>query len=115
MTRMVGGAPAVRCRSEPSSLTSARSIESSDVRSSPRSRGTTQRSIVCTASTGISSRSGGFLPYFGTWRRQFRSEEHTSELQSHHDLVCRLLLEKKKEIQARLLERNIIRTTTKTY
>src|SRR5437667_5402309 len=28
------------------------------------------------------------------WRT--RSEEHTSELQSHHDLVCRLLLEKKK-------------------
>src|SRR5437773_7222279 len=27
---------------------------------------------------------------------QDRSEEHTSELQSHHDLVCRLLLEKKK-------------------
>src|SRR5471032_3561201 len=26
-----------------------------------------------------------------------RSEEHTSELQSHHDLVCRLLLEKKKQ------------------
>src|SRR6266540_6753308 len=25
-----------------------------------------------------------------------RSEEHTSELQSHHDLVCRILLEKKK-------------------
>src|SRR5437773_9015031 len=29
-------------------------------------------------------------------RRLGRSEEHTSELQSHHDLVCRLLLEKKK-------------------
>src|SRR5471032_847180 len=28
------------------------------------------------------------------WRR--RSEEHTSELQSHHDIVCRLLLEEKK-------------------
>src|SRR5438034_5350691 len=28
------------------------------------------------------------------WHR--RSEEHTSELQSHSDLVCRLLLEKKK-------------------
>src|SRR5437773_4090784 len=27
---------------------------------------------------------------------RLRSEEHTSELQSHHDLVCRLLLEKKK-------------------
>src|SRR5436190_6105012 len=31
-----------------------------------------------------------------------RSEEHTSELQSHSDLVCRLLLEKKKQS---LLER----------
>src|SRR5437773_4082196 len=29
-----------------------------------------------------------------------RSEEHTSELQSHHDLVCRLLLEKKKQQKA---------------
>src|SRR5438034_6211962 len=28
---------------------------------------------------------------------EFRSEEHTSELQSHSDLVCRLLLEKKKK------------------
>src|SRR5204862_7008400 len=30
--------------------------------------------------------------------RRIRSEEHTSELQSRRDLVCRLLLEKKKEI-----------------
>src|SRR5438034_8872943 len=29
-------------------------------------------------------------------REASRSEEHTSELQSHSDLVCRLLLEKKK-------------------
>src|SRR5436190_9584439 len=29
-----------------------------------------------------------------------RSEEHTSELQSHSDLVCRLLLEKKKLLSA---------------
>src|SRR5207248_11133342 len=28
---------------------------------------------------------------------QYRSEEHTSELQSPYDLVCRLLLEKKKK------------------
>src|SRR5215211_8089246 len=34
-------------------------------------------------------------PSFGYCRR--RSEEHTSELQSHSDLVCRLLLEKKKK------------------
>src|SRR5438067_3088329 len=30
-------------------------------------------------------------------RRANRSEEHTSELQSRFDLVCRLLLEKKKQ------------------
>src|SRR5437667_6612998 len=35
-----------------------------------------------------------------TW--SLRSEEHTSELQSHHDLVCRLLLEKKKKIALHL-------------
>src|SRR5438034_7260063 len=33
-------------------------------------------------------------------RRNARSEEHTSELQSHSDLVCRLLLEKKKSSPA---------------
>src|SRR2546427_3417846 len=32
--------------------------------------------------------------------RQMRSEEHTSELQSQSNLVCRLLLEKKKERSA---------------
>src|SRR5438034_3269122 len=31
-----------------------------------------------------------------------RSEEHTSELQSHSDLVCRLLLEKKNKIRGDL-------------
>src|SRR5260221_10954322 len=36
----------------------------------------------------------GNLPEVGT---EIRSEEHTSELQSHSDLVCRLLLEKKKK------------------
>src|SRR5436190_17342164 len=30
-------------------------------------------------------------------RHVWRSEEHTSELKSHSDLVCRLLLEKKKK------------------
>src|SRR5438874_6704993 len=34
-------------------------------------------------------------------RRDERSEEHTSELQSRRDLVCRLLLEKKKKTEAR--------------
>src|SRR5699024_11914578 len=32
-----------------------------------------------------------------SWKDNARSEEHTSELQSRFDLVCRLLLEKKNE------------------
>src|SRR4051812_49849457 len=34
--------------------------------------------------------------------RLLRSEEHTSELQSHVNLVCRLLLEKKKQTKTTL-------------
>src|SRR5208283_6114409 len=40
------------------------------------------------------------VPRTSNWTRTpvcDRSEDHTSELQSHHDLVCRLLLEKKKK------------------
>src|SRR2546430_7392985 len=36
----------------------------------------------------------GFVPFVGA----LRSEEHTSELQSQSNLVCRLLLEKKKNL-----------------
>src|SRR2546430_11864237 len=36
-----------------------------------------------------------------------RSEEHTSELQSQSNLVCRLLLEKKKHLRAPLLVREL--------
>src|SRR5260370_18878754 len=39
----------------------------------------------------------GVLPFFHSFGKQSRSEEHTSELQSHLNLVCRLLLEKKKK------------------
>src|SRR5688572_32192908 len=39
------------------------------------------------------------FPSFQTGQRSFRSEEHTSELQSQSNLVCRLLLEKKKKTQ----------------
>src|SRR5438132_4124874 len=38
------------------------------------------------------------LPLHQVECQQERSEEHTSELQSHSDLVCRLLLEKKKKL-----------------
>src|SRR5947207_6949190 len=37
-----------------------------------------------------------------------RSEEHTSELQSHSDLVCRLLLEKKKQTKQEARSLNAI-------
>src|SRR5690349_22331585 len=41
----------------------------------------------------------------GIVRAHSRSEEHTSELQSRRDLVCRLLLEKKKKKHKRYLHR----------
>src|SRR2546426_7982091 len=44
-------------------------------------------------------------------RAQVRSEEHTSELQSPCNLVCRLLLEKKKKNKNRLQRRNKIELT----
>ena len=34
---------------------------------------------------------------YGYFKIDGDRKEHTSELQSHHDLVCRLLLEKKKK------------------
>src|SRR5437588_6303423 len=45
-------------------------------------------------------------PPYTAWHLSYvaRSEEHTSELQSHSDLVCRLLLEKKKKTERRLNE-----------
>src|SRR5438034_8867357 len=36
-----------------------------------------------------------------------RSEEHTSELQSHSDLVCRLLLEKKKKKKNYIIKKTV--------
>src|SRR2546427_8769060 len=43
----------------------------------------------------------GAQPSAPVGRRPMRSEEHTSELQSQSNLVCRLLLEKKKTRNAR--------------
>src|SRR2546430_5996624 len=40
-------------------------------------------------------------------RRSTRSEEHTSELQSQSNLVCRLLLEKKKHMRYDLLPKYV--------
>src|SRR5437870_8895974 len=43
------------------------------------------------------------------WARFSRSEEHTSELQSRGHLVCRLLLEKKKHLQANEISESVNR------
>src|SRR5207248_10256688 len=48
--------------------------------------------LNCTITNNLSSDNGGGVEF----RHFDRSEEHTSELQSPYDLVCRLLLEKKK-------------------
>src|SRR5438477_9779632 len=56
---------------------------------------------------------GGPVPAQHRGERLERSEEHTSELQSHVNLVCRLLLEKKKtrhEIQTETFDK--VTTTT---
>src|SRR4051812_49637036 len=44
--------------------------------------------------SSFSGSSGGGLACSAAWKNS-RSEEHTSELQSHVNIVCRLLLEKK--------------------
>src|SRR2546430_17486863 len=46
---------------------------------------------------GIELALSAFVDDAGAVRAQDRSEEHTSELQSQSNLVCRLLLEKKKQ------------------
>src|SRR5439155_25707305 len=61
---------------------------------SARSRRSPNRVSTCARSSRRkSSVSGRFSQFVDT---RFRSEEHTSELQSRGHLVCRLLLEKKK-------------------
>src|SRR5699024_8775457 len=45
----------------------------------------------------LNSYTNEFLRAIGAGDRVVRSEEHTSELQSRFDIVCRLLLEKKKQ------------------
>src|SRR5437773_3353013 len=60
----------------------------------------TKRSATATAeSASVRAWFPCMIPPTSSLRdRILRSEEHTSELQSHHDLVCRLLLEKKKVV-----------------
>src|SRR5258708_12949285 len=56
-----------------------------------------RESTVWTFSASWRTRESGFLSSLSPVMEIFRSEEHTSELQSPDHLVCRLLLEKKKK------------------
>src|SRR5207237_8146345 len=65
------------------------------------SRRAATRSIKTKATSGTADRSGPTSPRRSRTPAS-RSEEHTSELQSHLNLVCRLLLEKKKKSQKQI-------------
>src|SRR5690242_21301143 len=58
-------------------------------------------SVVAAAQTDLAV----FRPFRCRRAAGARSEEHTSELQSHVNLVCRLLLEKKKDNRGSIPER----------
>src|SRR5438132_10532557 len=66
----------------------------------PRGRALAQPAAHSNGSAPVSQRTGAQAsidPFDASICPIDRSEEHTSELQSHSDLVCRLLLEKKKD------------------
>src|ERR1035437_10750598 len=60
--------------------------------------------------SGVPSRSHWGVTFCGS-RPWYRSEEHTSELQSRQYLVCRLLLEKTKSITHRVDDRTTTQRT----
>src|SRR5258707_3349954 len=61
----------------------------------------------CLAWTTAFTDRGAWRAKAHSLRRQSRSEEHTSELQSRQYLVCRLLLEKKKNQNTNIIVRLI--------
>src|SRR2546427_5874708 len=99
----------MRCRAAPPRASPGRSAPSArrDGKAAaplhaPRDRGGASGARVDSAGTGRGGvhGGGGLGPHCEPWLT--RSEEHTSELQSQSNLVCRLLLEKKKTIKQRL-------------
>src|SRR5438105_12806415 len=67
--------------------------------------------ISARAKSGEAPRSKGRI-VIATVKGDVRSEEHTSELQSRVDLVCRLLLEKKKTRARTTLTRRALVTSS---
>src|SRR5256885_3799050 len=63
------------------------------------------RRMISATISGVTAKFGSVTRPEAFTSRAYRSEEHTSELQSPCNLVCRLLLEKKKTI---LIHLNIV-------
>src|SRR5690606_4442038 len=74
----------------PSSITTALEASSAATHRFCSTRSTAVSAVALTSASTTDSTTIGASPLVG------RSEEHTSELQSRENLVCRLLLEKKK-------------------
>src|SRR5205085_5603311 len=67
-----------------------------------------ERPVLGRRNGGLSSTSDERPPFRRPRTGRSRSEEHTSELQSQSNLVCRLLLEKKQEFTDPLLTSNYL-------
>src|SRR5699024_12090543 len=92
------------CRGPPRDLHSFPTRRSSDltgcvIRVEATSSETAPSTPCSCSRCGASSAPGASHSPSSASSRKARSEEHTSELQSRFDLVCRLLLEKKKKKQ----------------
>src|SRR2546430_7232839 len=78
----------------------------------PVLKGTTTIGVVChdgvVLTTDTRATMGSFVAHKHA-KKVYRSEEHTSELQSQSNLVCRLLLEKKKQQPALVRRRRGLR------
>src|SRR5438093_2179710 len=93
------------CSGDPRDLHSFPTRRSSDLRrvsaTDQRTRGVERaaRLGAWRRRRGAGGRRGARIGRLRAWTWTARSEEHTSELQSLTNLVCRLLLEKKKKIE----------------
>src|SRR5207237_7104039 len=83
----------------PTSAKRSTSFPRLDCRGSWPSSGATRSSRAISRSGWGRSSYAARSTHLPSFKGKRRSEEHTSELQSHLNLVCRLLLEKKKKKQ----------------
>src|SRR5438034_8583192 len=84
--------PRARAGRAPGAVAGTASRDESSMSDRARAQVTTPEALPDERLTDAALRPSRLDEFVG----QARSEEHTSELQSHSDLVCRLLLEKKK-------------------